>query len=223
MTDLRADVALANRIAEREGLVRAFGHVSARIPGTDSFLIPQRGAPGFATPESLLLLDLEGNLLEGEGTPNTEHWIHARIYAARPNVGAVAHVHAPACVVVSQLGRAVRPLHNTGALPGETPVFERAGLIRTRGLGDEVAARFGDAKAMLLRGHGANTAGADVREAIVLACLLEESARLQLQALAAAGGDDRRICFYNAEETRRLREELGEAAITRAWEYYASR
>lgn len=223
MNDLREDVALANRIAEREGLVTAFGHVSARIPGTDTFLLPPRAAPGLATPESLLVLDIEGNLLEGVGVPNTEHWIHARIYAARPEVGAVAHVHAPACVVISQLGRRVQPLHNTGALPGKTPVYERAGLIRTKELGDAVAAQLGGAAAMLLRGHGANTVAPDVRTAIVLACLLEESARLQIDALAAAGGDAGRICFFDDEETRRLREELGEAAIARAWEYYSSR
>ena len=128
MNDLREDVALANRIAEREGLVTAFGHVSARIPGTDTFLLPPRAAPGLATPESLLVLDIEGNLLEGVGVPNTEHWIHARIYSARPEVGAVAHVHAPACVVSSQLGRRVEPLHNTCALSGKTPLYERAGF-----------------------------------------------------------------------------------------------
>ena len=45
---LRRDLALANRIIERFGLSRAFGHVSARIPGTDTFLIPTRRSPAFA-------------------------------------------------------------------------------------------------------------------------------------------------------------------------------
>lgn len=220
---LRDDVAVANRIAYREGLVGAFGHVSARIPGTDSFWIPPRAAPMFARPESLLRVGLDGKVLEGEGQPNTEMWIHARIYAARDDVGAVAHVHSPACVVVGQLGDAVRPLHNTGALVGRVAVYRRAGLIRSRALGDEVAAALGRGSTILLRGHGANVAETNVRQAIVLACFLEEAAELQLRALAAAGGDPGRVAFYDEEEIKRLAGELTGAPMARAWDYYSAR
>src|SRR3954449_12226457 len=86
---LRRDVAVANRIIERFGLSKAFGHVSARIPGTQTFLFPPRRSPGFANEDELLVLDTEGNAVAGRGTPNSELWIHARIYAMRPGVGAV--------------------------------------------------------------------------------------------------------------------------------------
>src|SRR5260221_11650308 len=86
---LKRDGALANRIIERFGLSNAFGHASARIPGTDSFLMPSRRSPGFATAGTLLTVDTEGRILSGKGTPNSELWIHARIYAARPDVGGV--------------------------------------------------------------------------------------------------------------------------------------
>lgn len=220
---LKEDVALANRIAHREGLVGPFGHVSARIPGTDSFLIPRRASPMFARPESLLRVDLDGNVLEGDGKPNTEMWIHARIYAAREDVGAVAHVHPPACIAVGQLGQTVRPMHNSGALIGRAPVFERVGLIRTRELGDAVAACLGDGTTMLLRGHGANVVENDVRRAIVIACSLEEAADLQLRSLAAAAGDPGRIRFYDDEEVARLTGELAGEPFARAWDYYATR
>ena len=220
---LRDDVALANRIAYREGLVTAFGHVSARVPGTRSFLIPGRAAPMFARPESLLRVDFDGNVVEGDAKPNTEMWIHARIYAARDDVGAVAHVHSPACVVVGQIGDTVLPLHNSGALVGQVPVYRRAGLIRSRALGDAVAETLGSSSTMLLRGHGANVAEADVRRAIVVACLLEEAAALQLRALAAAGGDAGRISFYDEEENQRLAGELSGEPIARAWQYFAYR
>ena len=90
---LRRDVALANRILERFGLSNAFGHASARIPGTATFYFPTRRSPGFADENRLLVLDTEGRTLSGEGTPNSELWIHARIYAARPEVGGVVHAH----------------------------------------------------------------------------------------------------------------------------------
>lgn len=223
MSALREDVATANRIARATGLVTAFGHVSARVPGTDTFLIPTRASPMFAAADRLLVMDVNGRVLDGQGVPNSEHWIHARIYAARPDVGAVAHVHPPACVVLGQLGQTVRPMHNSGAVAGDVPVYGRAGLIRSRELGDAVAAVLGPRRAMLLRGHGANVAEADVRRAVVVACFLEEAARLQVDALAAAGGDAARIGFYDAEECDRVREDMySTGPMERAWEYYSA-
>src|SRR6266705_220633 len=101
---LKRDVVLANRIVERFGLSNAFGHASARIPGTDTFFMPTRRSPGLASASTLLVLDTEGKILSGRGTPNSELWIHARIYAARPDVGGVVHAHPPACVCLTQIG-----------------------------------------------------------------------------------------------------------------------
>src|SRR5262249_30374420 len=82
VTDLRRDVGVANRIVHLAGLVTGFGHVSARMPGTQTFVFPTRASPALAQAERLLVMDTDGHVLEGEGEPNTEFWIHARIYAA---------------------------------------------------------------------------------------------------------------------------------------------
>ena len=71
---LRHDVALANRIIERFGLSHAFGHASARIPGTDTFLLPTRRSPGFADENKLLTINFDGKLIAGDGEPNSEQW-----------------------------------------------------------------------------------------------------------------------------------------------------
>ena len=104
---LRRDVVLANRIIERFGLSNAFGHVSARIPGTNSFVFPTRRSPGLAEEANLLILDTDGNVLSGQGTPNSEFWIHARAYDARPDVGGVVHAHPPACICLTQIGEPI--------------------------------------------------------------------------------------------------------------------
>jgi ribulose-5-phosphate 4-epimerase/fuculose-1-phosphate aldolase len=221
--DLRRDVALANLVVERFGLSNAFGHASARIPGTGTFLMPTRRSPGFASAATLLTLDTEGRILSGKGTPNSELWIHARIYAARADVGAVVHAHPPACVCLTQIGQPHRVVHNQGgAFRAGVPEYGRIGLIRTRELGDLLAQKLGQGIAVMMRGHGITTAASDVRTAAVAACLLEESARLQLDMLAAAGGDASRVRAYTREEAESVGDQISPRVVERAWEYYAA-
>jgi ribulose-5-phosphate 4-epimerase/fuculose-1-phosphate aldolase len=220
---LRREVAVANRIIERLGLSNAFGHVSARIPGTETFLFPTRRSPGLADEKSLLVLDTDGNLLSGQGTPNSELWIHARAYAARADIGCVVHAHPPACVCLTQIGQPHRIVHNQGgAFVDGVAEFERIGLIRTRELGDLLAQRLGSGIAVMMRGHGVTTVAADVRTATITACFLEESAALQLRMLAAAGGKPERIRAFTPEEAERVCDQLSPDIVERAWEYYAA-
>jgi len=220
---LHRDVAVANRIIERFGLSNAFGHVSTRIPGTPTFAFPSRRSPGFANENELLVLDTDGNVLSGRGTPNSELWIHARIYALRPDVNAVVHAHPPACVCLTQIGEPHRVVHNQGAgFVDGVAEYDAIGLIRTRALGDALAAALGGRVAVMMRGHGITTVAADVRTATMAACFLEESAGLQLRMLAAAGGDAGRLRAYSREEAERLSDQLSSPIVERAWEYYAA-
>ena len=220
---LRRDVAVANRIIERFGLSNAFGHVSARIPGTQTFLFPSRRSPGFANENELLVLDTDGNVLAGRGTPNSELWIHARIYARRPGVDAVVHAHPPSCVCLTQIGEPHRIVHNQGAgFVDGVAEYDAIGLIRTRALGDALAEALGNRVAVMMRGHGITTVAADVRTATMAACFLEESAGLQLKMLAAAGGDAGKLRAFSREEAERLSDQLSSPIIERAWEYHAA-
>jgi len=220
---LRHDVALANRIIERCGLSNVFGHASARIPGTDTFLLPTRRSPGFANADDLLVVDVDGNVRDGRGTPNSELWIHARLYAARPDVGGVVHAHPHGCISLSQIGEPFRIVHNQGgAFASGVATYDEIGLIRTRELGDRLATAVGTLNAVIMRGHGITTATADIRAATVAACFMEEGVRLQLQMLAATGGDSTAVRAYSREEAERLNDQLGPAIVARAWEYYAA-
>lgn len=223
MDELRRDVATANRILERLGLSHAFGHASARIPATNTFLLPTRRSPGLAEADTLLVIDTEGRIVSGEGEPNSEFWIHARIYASRADVGGVVHAHPPACVCLTQIGEPHRVVHNQGAIfAGGVPEYSRIGLIRTRELGDLVAVTLGKGIATMMRGHGITTALADVRLATVAACYLEESAALQLRMLGAAGGDASRIRTFTSEEAGPMRDQITGNVARRAWEYFAA-
>ena len=226
MTDidaLRQDVATANRILERFGLSHAFGHASARIPGTNTFLLPTRRSPGLADAADLLVIDTEGRLVSGDGEPNSEFWIHARMYAAREDVGGVVHAHPPACVCLTQIGEPHRVVHNQGAIfAAGVPEYSRVGLIRTRELGDLLAKVVAAGKAAMMRGHGITTAFGDVRTATVAALYLEESAALQLRMLSATGGDAARLRVFSVEEAGPLADQIAGSVARRAWEYFAA-
>src|SRR5262245_12106632 len=222
--ELRRDVALANRIIERFGLSTAFGHVSARIPGTNTFYISTRRSPGLADENNLLVIDTNGKILSGDGMPNSEFWIHSRIYAARPDVNGGCDAHPFACISLTQIGEPHRVVHNQGGVFGEgVPEYNRIGLIRSAELGDLVAKSLGGGVAVMMRGHGITTAFPDVRAATVAACFLEESAGLQINMLQAAGGDAKRIRAFTREEAALANEQTGPGARAgRAWEYYAA-
>ena len=220
---LREDVATANRILERLGLSHAFGHASARIPGTNTFLLPTRRSPGLAAASDLLVIDTEGRIVEGEGEPNSEFWIHARIYAAREDVGGVVHAHPPGCVCLTQIGEPHRVVHNQGGIfAAGIPEYSRIGLIRSRELGDLVAKTLAGGNAVMMRGHGITTAFEGVKSATIAACFLEESCALQLRMLAAAGGDATKVRALSAEEAAPLADQIGPNVAKRAWEYFAA-
>jgi ribulose-5-phosphate 4-epimerase/fuculose-1-phosphate aldolase len=220
LDNIKQDIVTASHILHRQGIAAAFGHVSARIPGTDTFIFPPRMSPALVRKDNLLVLDVDGNQLSGDGRPNTEFWIHARIYKARPDVQSVCHVHPPSCVVLGSLGETIRPLHASGAIfRNDVQVFDAITLIRTRELGDQVAATLGRHGAMLLRGHGVNVADKDVRRVCVMTLWMEEAANYQLRALAA--GKPR--YFSPAELEVIFSQVAGEEVSNRAWEYFSSR
>ena len=103
---LRELLAAAHRVLYHQGLVDYLGHCSVRVPGTDRVLIKPKHSPnvrglGSLRPEDMVVIDLDGNLVDAgaagatEGPP-AECFIHTEIYRARPDVSAVVHTHQPA-------------------------------------------------------------------------------------------------------------------------------
>jgi ribulose-5-phosphate 4-epimerase/fuculose-1-phosphate aldolase len=176
-------------------------------------------SPALVRLDNLLVLDVEGNQLSGSGRPNTEFWIHARIYRARVDVQAICHVHSPNCVALGSLGETIRPLHNIAAIFKDgVPRFEPVGLIRSREVGDQVAECLGRHRVMLLRGHGANVADENVRQACIAALWMEEAALYQLRAMAAGKPN-----YFTPEELEYVYGQVSEGAqYDRAWEYFTS-
>jgi L-fuculose-phosphate aldolase len=222
MTDpeLRVSLADACRILAAEGH-EAFelGHVSVRVaPGADRFWVKPAGIGlGEMTPEAALLCGLDGAVVEGTGRLHREQPIHAAIYRAREDVGAVVHTHPPNTVAFSASDAAFIVVSQDG-VPFRDGVgrFGLARLITTREQGDALAATLGAGTAVVMRNHGLTIAGSSLEEAVVLAVAFERS--LATQLLAARFGA---LVPIPAEEVEGVAEDIGARAATSTASRYA--
>lgn len=194
--DLLRDLVDANHILFNEGVVDAFGHVSARHdkrPG--QFLLARNMPPAMVTAEDIVEYDLNGAPLGGDARrPYLERFIHGEIYRARPDVMAIVHSHSPHAVSFSTVRqRRFRPVcHMCGFLGGGIGVFDLrdiAGdgtdlLIRDARLGKALAESMGASSAILMRGHGSTVVAPTLRRAVYRAIYTEMNARILATALS---------------------------------------
>jgi ribulose-5-phosphate 4-epimerase/fuculose-1-phosphate aldolase len=162
-----------------------YGHVSVRVPGADDRILMKGHGIGLdeVGPEDILLLDLDGNRLEGRRRSHHEWPIHTEILRARPDAAAVVHTHPLYSVALGASEHDLEPITHHGChfVPPRVPKFnDTTDLITTPTLGRALARALGSHKAVLLRNHGSAVVGRTVEEAAVAAVLLEQACMEQL-------------------------------------------
>src|SRR5215470_3307630 len=173
---LKKDFVTALRIIYHEGLSDAFAHLSARSSNGNEMMFMPRKSPALVQSKELFFVDFE--------KPVPQSSLHQAIYKTRRDVKAVFHFHSPAVILLSVIGQSVRPMHNYSAIFYEgVPLYTGTGQVESPARAGEMAKLLGDAKALMLRGHGAVVVGQSIREVCMLALFLEESARLQTEAM----------------------------------------
>ena len=168
-SDLRYQIALANRLLTNEGVLDAFGHVSMRHP-TDPgrYLLSRSRSPGVIEAGDILEFTLDSEPV----VPPTvqlyaERVIHGCIYQARPDVTAVCHHHAPAVMPFCIAGVPIVPVFHLGAAGGETVPFWNQNdefgdtnlLVVKPEEGRSLARALGAHAAVLMNNHGATVVG----------------------------------------------------------------
>lgn len=160
------------------------GHLSARL-GERILIKPRPVSWRTLAPQDLIVLDFDGARVDRPGEPaGVVEWpIHARIYAARPDVNCVFHAHPAASTLMAALGIAVEPLdQDCAALTDRLPVLDNGAVsISTPALGDEVARALGAMGTVLLKNHGSVVAGAGIAEVCVAAHKLEKVSETMLR------------------------------------------
>ena len=179
---LKAEVAATARMMAAARLVDAFGHASARLPG-GGFLMTSTAPLLTTAADTILTVGDSGETIHAPAGKPLEIVIHAGIYRARPNVGAVCRGHGAAMAAWGVRGEPVPLLHGMGGLAGEVvPVHQDLALITTLESGDRMAATLGDNRSMLLLANGGVAVGADLVEAATRLWYLEERCRVAVEA-----------------------------------------
>lgn len=239
LTRTIAELALANKALDYEGVLDAYGHVSARHPEhPDRFLLSWSKSPGLVEPEDVMVFDLAGEPVEPDARPlYVERFIHAGIYRARPEVGAVVHSHAEDTLPFGLVDVPLRPvIHSASNMGGPAPVWDirdRFGdtdlLVSNLAQADDLAATLGAGSVALMGGHGFVVATRTLIEAVRLATYTPKNARV-LTAALRLGGETRFLSageidarLFKPGSTRGSAYDPSGSALGRAWTYYRHR
>ncbi|MFD1378192.1 aldolase [Fodinicurvata halophila] len=187
----RVDLAAAFRMAARLGLQEGVcNHFSAMVPGRDDLFLVNPYGHSFdeITASRLLVCDLHGNVVEGEGVPEaTAFYIHACLHREVPRVKVAFHTHMPYTTALSMLEGEPLAWAGQTALKfyGRTAVDENySGLALDDSEGERMAAALGDADILFLKNHGVLVAATDIAQAWDDLYYLERAAEAQVIAMS---------------------------------------
>jgi ribulose-5-phosphate 4-epimerase/fuculose-1-phosphate aldolase len=209
---VKSDFITGLRIIYREGLSDAFAHLSARSSDGNEMLFMPRKSPALVQRDELFFVDFERSVPQSA--------LHQAIYKARPDVKAVFHFHSPAVILLSVIGQSIHPLHNYSAIFYQgVPLYTGTGQVESPARAAEMAKLLGDARALMLRGHGAVVAGQSIREVCILGLFLEESARLQSEAMRLGTP-----MFIERDEAAKIaKRTFKPTSVERAWEHFVAK
>jgi len=213
--ELRREVCAANQELPRNGLVVwTGGNVSGIVRSAGHVVIKPSGVLfDQLSPENMVVVDLEGEVVEGDLKPSVDVAIHAYVYRHRPDVGGICHTHAPYSTSFALLGQpipaALTPIAHLLGRDVPCTGYVRPASVET---GKAIVETIGDGMAVLVHRHGPFTMGATPTDAVKVAAYLEEAARTTHYAMLRgavtalpAEEVERSYRFYHAEYGQKKR------------------
>lgn len=187
------------------------GNVTVKLEDSSTFFATPTGiSKSFITPEKIVKIDKDGNVLEGlEGyRPSSEIKMHLRCYTEREDVGAVVHAHPPVATGYAVAHKSLDSYNmiETVIALGSIPVTPY-GTPSTYEVPDAIAPYLGEHDAVLLMNHGALTVGTDLITAYYRMETLELFAKINLTATLLGGAKE--ISRDNIDRLISMREGYG--------------
>jgi len=190
---IRHELVELHALLPRYGLVVwTGGNVSARDPESGLVAIKPSGVTyEELTAESMVVLDLDGNVVEGSYKPSSDTYSHLYIYRNRPDVNGVVHTHSRYATAFAAVGRPI-PVYLTAQADefgGEIPCAGFS-LVGDDSIGRLVVDGIGSSPAILLKNHGVFTIGPSANAAVKAAVMTEDVAATVFMALQLGTPDE---------------------------------
>lgn len=200
---LRREICLLNQELPRNNLVAwTSGNVSGRDAKSGLIVIKPSGIRYEAlTPESMVVVDLDGKVVEGEHKPSSDTHAHTYVYRNRPDINGMVHTHSTFATAWAAVGRPIPPVLTAicDEFGGPIPVGAYA-KVGGDEIGREIVRSIGDSLAILMKNHGVFTIGPTPEAAVKAAITVEDVARTLYYAYQMGTPDE-----IPAEEVARAR------------------
>jgi L-fuculose-phosphate aldolase len=216
LADLREQVAQVGMEALARGIVHGTaGNMSIRDPESGLIAISPSGIPyPDVTPADVVIVNDAGDIVDGRRKPSSETPLHTMVMRARPDVRAIVHTHSHYSTVVSCIRPYLPPILTEVCLVvGARVPVTRYGLTGTPDFGESVIEVLEpDSRAIILKNHGLICFGDSFAAALGIAEVVEEGARVYVNALAANGGREPELVpeALIPEMTERFRQTYGQ-------------
>lgn len=200
LEQLKTEVLKANKRLQTENLVvLTWGNVSGRDPETGLIVIKASGVRyDIMTEDDLVVVDPEGNVVEGKLHPSTDLPTHLVLYRNFINIHGIVHTHSTFAAVWAQIGAGIPCYGTTHAdyFPGVIPVTreltpDEVKANYEKSTGEVIVETFRDIdpevmRAVLVKGHGPFVWGSSASDALHNAIVLENVAKMDLFTKMAA-------------------------------------
>jgi L-fuculose-phosphate aldolase len=181
---LRKQLADVGRLSyDRRLTFGAGGNLSARLDEGTILITPSGTIKGLLSPEQMIRVDVRTEKAEGGKRPSMETPFHTALYRARPDIGAVVHLHPPSCTTLAVLSRTLRSAitpEGVLVLGDYVPTIQYA-TPGSADLAETVVDGLGESNVGLMQSHGALAVGKDLMEAFGRMETMEYIATLQLR------------------------------------------
>ncbi|MGG1678594.1 class II aldolase/adducin family protein [Neobacillus sp. NRS-1170] len=199
---------IGKRIYDKGFVAANDGNISIRLCQNEFLITPTGVSKGFMTPDMIIKVDGEGNVLEGDYRPTSEMKMHLLVYQERPDINAVVHVHPPYATAFAiagvPLNQAIMP--ESVVYLGTIPVAEY-GTPSTSEVPDAVKKYVPQHQGVLLENHGALTWGRDLEHAYFLMESLEFTAKINWIAKQMSG--DRELSKEHVQTLVDMKHKMG--------------
>lgn len=195
------------------------GNMSIRLSDGNHFVLTGKGTLDHLEPQDLAVLDLEGNLVDGDLDPASHEIVqmHAAVYRKRPDIGSVVHTHSPHVTAFALASKPIEPSYEALVrfdFTEAVPVAKYGPRGSARSVANIVDVVGENTKAVLLENHGLLAFDENMDKVIQSICVLEEAAEMII--LADAVGGAKPIPSELLGETRNRRIEFEQTGTKHA-------